>query len=123
MTDAVAPTPLKEQILELVRQRDHVSFAELDRLVPGFGGGMQAMLSAKYENVFFWAGLTNEGYEALDALLQEQAVRFAPASVLVYMIDGEVPKHPVVKRARAYKKPHWAPVVLRLGKHAAAGAP
>jgi hypothetical protein len=104
---------MKEQILALVRQRDYVTFAELDQLVPGFTGGDQAMVSPKYENVFFWAGLTNEGYEALDALLNERLVRFAPAGLMTYLIDGSVPKHPIVKRVRGYKTPHWAPVVIR----------
>ena len=67
---------MKEQILELVRSHDYVSFAELDR--------------------------------------------FAPASVLTYVIDGAVPKHPVAKQARAYKTPRWAPVVLRPSRNSEA---
>jgi hypothetical protein len=33
---------------------------------------------------------------------------------LVYAIDGEMLTLPLVKQNRAYRKPHWLPVVLSL---------
>lgn len=106
---------MKNEILELVRSRDHVSFAELNRLIPGFSGGETSLLLTGKENIVVWANMTDDGYNAVSELLTGKLVHLSPASFLVYLADGICLTLPIVKQVRNYKRPHWAPCVLRPG--------
>lgn len=104
---------LKEQIRDYILRADNVTFAELcNRFGERFHGGDMEMSIAD-KNVIVWSAMTEEGVKAINELLDAKIVRIEPCHVLTYFIDGRVPRLPVVKRAQAYKKPHWLPVVLR----------
>jgi hypothetical protein len=107
---------MAEQILALVNDRRTVSFAELDREIPGFTGGNCGMtLPDPYDNVVLWQGMTQEGAEALNELLETQAIHKVPVQPLTYLIDGAGLGYPLAQHARAYKKRHWCPVVFNSG--------
>lgn len=107
---------LARQILELVRRRDHVSFAQLQEL-PGFQDGRGlAWTMAKRPTVVLWSGLRVEAYRALARLCDQDILVMEPVPVLVYAVDGRLPSLPVARQiARRYRQPHWLPVAFRRG--------
>ena len=94
-----------------VLERNHVTFAELSRLVEGFNGEL-AICAAGKPNVILWHGVSDAAAAELDALHREGVFEYRPAGTFVYFIDGAVLKLPLVKSRRAYKTPHWLPVTL-----------
>jgi hypothetical protein len=101
-----------EVVLDFIKQRgDNVTFAELSRME----GAQGEYLLEFAENVVIWTGLSQDMVESLVALRASDRVHYAPTSMLTYVIDGGVMQLPLVKRAQAYKKPHWLPVVVKLG--------
>ena len=96
-----------------VLKKDYVSFAELSR-IDGFKGDY-SMRSRKYENVIWWAGMSEEALDALDELERRGEFHFHQADQLIYLLDGVALKLPMVKSVRSYKTPHWIPVCLKLG--------
>lgn len=112
MSDAPEP-PLKARVLEYIKRRDYVSFAELGhRFGDNFAGGGEFSIS-KGENIVLWVGMTEAAANAISELLEEGAIRAEPTVLLVYLADGACMRLPLVKRNRAYKKPHWLPVTFR----------
>lgn len=107
---------MKQGIRRLVEERNHVSFAELNRYIPGFTGDY-GISSSVDPNVLYWAGLSQEAVEALRDLVAEKAFHYEPTGFLTYLIDGCTLKFPVARRIRkaGYKKEHWCPVVLVKG--------
>lgn len=107
---------LREAILEHVRDRDHVSFAELLR---EFGSrfnlkGSMALAPESYPTILYWAGMSAEFCEAVSDLTSERGPLVKePCPLLVYLIDGMTLNLPLVKQPIAYKSDHWLPVVLR----------
>lgn len=110
-------TELKTAILEYVRTNDYVSFAELARVLTEQGfepaGNMAAEVA---ENCLLWAGMSAEFVDAVRDLLASGAVKLAPASLLLYSIDGRFLMLPIAKRPRPYKRLRWLPVTLRPGE-------
>ena len=108
---------MAEQIVELVEERRSVSFAELENMIPGFGGGdKQWVLEGEgFSNIIMWVGLTDAACDALEELRAARRIHPTPASFLVYLIDGRMLQLPLAKRKRHYKKPHWAPIVFNPG--------
>jgi hypothetical protein len=106
---------LARQILELVRRRDHVSFAQLQEL-PGFRDGRGlAWTMAERPTIVLWCGLRTGAYRALARLCDRDVLVMEHVPVLVYVADGALPDLPVARTLRRYKRPHWLPVAFRRG--------
>lgn len=102
---------LKEQVLAYIKETDYVTFAELQRRFPEFRDG-DFSLSAR-ENHILWVNMTEDAVNAITQLREEGLIVATPSQMLTYLIDGMTLTFPLAKGARAYKKPHWAPVVWR----------
>jgi hypothetical protein len=70
------------------------------------------------ENMVIWLGVSDVAIAAINKLKADGRVIAKPAPVLVYAIDGAMLTMPLAKQNRAYRKPHWLPVVLSLPKAA-----
>ena len=108
-------TPMAEQILEMVTDRRGVTFAELEQ-IDGFSGGDLALMLG--ENIFMWTGLTEKAADAIGELRDLKQIHPVPTSVMTYAIDGKMLNLPLAKARRAYKTPHWIPVVFNPGSGA-----
>jgi hypothetical protein len=114
----VNPSPMAETIVELVRIRDHVSFAEIVKEL-GWRGfhvrGETYLEMGKESNVILWANMSPELTETLRRLLADGRIHAHAATPLIYLIDGEIPTLPIARqiRKRGYTKPRWLPVVFR----------
>jgi hypothetical protein len=94
-------------------KRNHVTFAELSRL-EGFWGPLDLLINhEKASNVVIWSGMSQEAVDALWVIQQEGEYEMVPTTALTYLIDGVTLNLPIAKSARHYKKPRWAPTVLR----------
>lgn len=103
-------TELEKKILQRIRDiGGGVSFAELHS-IEGFAG--DTAFGSEDKNIWYWFSCSEEATEALDYLLATGLIRLKPASSLVYALDGMLPEVPIAQQSRAYKKPHWLPVVL-----------
>ncbi len=104
---------LKYELLLLIQKKQEVSFAQLTKRIPSFGG-KRALYSQKDPNIVYWIGISPEAENAILELLKEKAIKVEPTVELVYYIDGIVLLLPLVKRPPqgGYKSPHWLPVVL-----------
>lgn len=107
----------KDIIVDYCKDHEGVSFAELNREFEKAGleyKGDYVVQSNKLENIVYWQGWNKEAATAIQELLKDDVVRLEPCQVFIYMIDGEFPDLPVVKREPSYKTPHWLPCVLNL---------
>lgn len=102
---------MKEQIYSLIKNRQHVSFAELAHEVENFSGEF-AIYTPPYENVILWPSLSEQALIALIDLLKEERVFAHPSSLLIYAIDQMRPSFPIAKGFKHYKTTRWLPVVL-----------
>jgi hypothetical protein len=99
--------------IKKVLKRDNVTFAELSRL-EGFAGDFEIHVNhEKVSNIVIWSGLSQEAMDALEVIRQEGEYSLEPTSVLTYLMDGVTLNLPLAKSVRHYKKPHWAPAVLK----------
>ncbi|MDP3010506.1 MAG: hypothetical protein Q8N30_15745 [Methylococcales bacterium] len=64
---------MKNQIFELIKKRDHVSFAELCRDIPDFSGEFIFYNSA-LENLILWDNISQEGVDAMKHLLSNSQI-------------------------------------------------
>lgn len=106
---------MAEQILEMVTQRRTVTFAELDQ-IDGFSGGDLALMLG--ENIIMWSGLTEKACDAIGELRASRQIHPVPTSALTYAYERKVLNLPLAKARRAYKRPHWIPVVFNPGSGA-----
>lgn len=102
---------MAETIAAVVEARDHVSFAELDRLVPGFASPSEGVeVTLTIDNRPVWV-VSVAGNAALTRLFEERRVCVKVCSAwggfLVYSADGA-----------ALHANNWLPVVLRPGREA-----
>jgi hypothetical protein len=98
-------------VLGLVRERGHVSFAEVIRFVPGATGHLMMHLPG-YPTLVLWTNLAVPLAEAIAELIEQRLVHLHPASELTYLADGSLPKLPVAKAIERYEDDHWYPVTL-----------
>lgn len=106
---------MRDLILNLL-ERDHVSFAEINREIPGSTGDV-AMVVRDNDQLILWPYLSEECFNVLDDLETLGEMYSQPCSVLPYWIDGVLPSFPVARRPNyCYKRPHWFPVTLRPGR-------
>jgi hypothetical protein len=101
---------MKNEILKVIQNKKAVSFYELETEIDGFFGDQAWGVPEK--NMFFWTRLSSEAGEALTQLTNENLIKMTPSSELVYLIDGFATTMEIAKQIRAYKKPHWFPVVF-----------
>ncbi|MCP5537242.1 MAG: hypothetical protein H7A51_13560 [Akkermansiaceae bacterium] len=104
---------MKTSIIDLIRERQHVSFLELTHAIPGFSGDI-TMVHGDDPNIILWHSLSKDAYEALTALLYAGEIFVHPTNSLLYTIDGGTIDLPVIKRppSGGYKTPHWYPVTF-----------
>lgn len=102
---------MKEQILELVKERDNVSFAELSREVPGFSGNY-VFSNLALKNIVLWDNISQEGVETMKELLSNSEIFIKETESLVYVNDGFLSPYPIAAVAKSYKTTHWLPVVF-----------
>lgn len=118
-------TSIEAQVVEFVRQRDHVSFAELTQQLADVlpVKGRMAITLSNDPNFLFWAGASPEFADLLTGLLARKLLVPVPCAPLVYLIDGAMLNFPIAKRlpAGGYTTEHWCPVVLRTADRIATG--
>jgi hypothetical protein len=118
---------MRDAIVALVLEKDHVSVAELHREIRGFGnppevGGSWVLEAAP--NVIIAFGLSEQGQRVLHALLngQDHPLRWQSTSIVTYLMDGMLMPlpHGITARGlkKGYKSPRWLPCVFR-PRHAA----
>lgn len=113
-------TIMADKIYDLVKTRRHVSFAELERLIPGFcygdgeGKKTTAFALSEHPQLIVWLNISDEGVAALEELRKSQRVSLNQCSHLVYMADGKMLPFPIPKRMPrpGTKKDYWMPCVL-----------
>jgi hypothetical protein len=111
-------TEMAEIIYALVKTRRHVSFAELDQMVPGFkkepDGKPTCLVFSELPQLVIWVGLSEEALNALDELWKSKKVFLNQCSWMVYMVDGRMLNLPIPKRKprKGLKKDYWLPCVL-----------
>ena len=103
---------MEQKILDLVAERQHVSFVEIKRLLGEDSRGEIWLSLPKHPNVILWPNMSQAMVDALAGLIKTGRLYAHPSSVLVYFVDGESLNLPLAKQARQYKKPHWLPVVF-----------
>jgi hypothetical protein len=97
---------MAEVISSTVTSRPYASFVELIEACGKQAEGDLSIVSAHFDNLVLWHGVSQEFIDALS----KANVRMQPCSALVYLIDGRVPNIPVAKSCRPYKQSRWAPV-------------
>lgn len=103
---------MKDLILNFIKERNYVSFAELSRAIPGFSGEHRFYNKA-FKNVVLWDGISEEGINALKWLLSESKIFVKEADINVYLADGDWLNYlPVARFAKSYKTIHWLPIVF-----------
>jgi hypothetical protein len=110
---------MKEEIYNLIEDRQGVSFAELTDLVEGFRGEIAMCLKDDPDpNIILWPSVSEEALQAISELLEEGRIKASSTNVMVYMCDGLMPSLPIAKRVPkdGYKDPHWWPVVFNPAK-------
>lgn len=103
-----------EAIEEFVSHNGGVSFVELERLLAPYMEveGDVAFFLPGYETILLWGGISKAFFDAVTTALVEHRIETHPTNVLVYFIDGSVPRMPIAKRLIQYKKDHWLPVAF-----------
>jgi hypothetical protein len=83
-------------IVALVEERDHVTFVEIGRAVPGFNyqrgthGHVVGQDKPKGCGLMVYWLMSDFGLDVYQAI--KSKVAFAPTSIIVYLVDGGVPK-------------------------------
>ncbi|SDL31703.1 hypothetical protein [Aliiruegeria lutimaris] len=115
---------LKQRIVDLVLEKDFVTFVEIAEL-PGAKGNLTCAIGSKMgAKVWFvlWYGLSEEACRAIHELIKGGPVGFILCHPIIYQIDGCVPKIPpfdleTLERRIAAKpkqtRDFWMPLQLR----------
>lgn len=107
---------LKKAVLKYIRERNDVSYAELQWLFNRLGfdyRGEFEIYSPVNDNVILWTGWSREAIEILNELKSENLIEQKPVQPLIYLIDGAGLSLPIVCKVANYKTPHWLPLVFR----------
>ena len=105
---------LRQRILDVLAANEEVSFAKLAD-IPGFAGD-QDLVAPEFANLVLWRGLSQEAIDELEALEDDEVIRFARTDAKRYAEDGFTPTLPVALRVSKYRTPSWLPVVVSLWK-------
>jgi hypothetical protein len=104
-----------EDIPKLIKWRgDGLSFVELLRYLPYLKG--EQSIAWSYNNLILWWGVSDLCIEAIGKLKRDGMISLDGTSALTYVADGIVPKAPMAKNLRDYKKQRWLPTTLSLTK-------
>lgn len=69
-------------------------------------------IKSKMESIYTWMGINHNFINVLNKLRKiGTGYKEEPCTRFVYIVDGKVPKIPVVKQARVHKSDRWLPVV------------
>jgi hypothetical protein len=113
--DTAKVARIKAKLLAYIREhKSGLSFINLKDAASEDAEGPYDLSHARFRNIVYWAYLSLEFTEAITQLEREEVIEYVPTLPLVYMVDGRVLSLPIAKRVRAYKKPHWLPVCVRL---------
>jgi hypothetical protein len=111
---------LQQAIVALVKERDHISFVEIERLCKQRGieyrGNMRMFLGELSRNVVLWSGLSDVLYHAICTLIEQKILHIWPATPAVYYVDGKILDLPIVQSQRPqkrYTRPTWLPITFR----------
>jgi hypothetical protein len=102
---------MEEKLLQIIRDRGHVSFVEIAELFPSETGDV-SLAMPEYENIIYWWGLSERLAQAVSSLLERKLAFVHPATPLTYAFDGVMTTMPLATSLRKYSKPHWYPVTL-----------
>lgn len=110
----VTSEPMAKLILQMVTERQTVTFAEIaDAIGQDAHGDITWSIAP---NIVLWVGLSEALMNAFETLRHQ--IEPYPTNLLVYLHDGAALKLPVAKRVtkKGYKEPHWLPVVFNTRK-------
>jgi hypothetical protein len=113
--DPAAVQSVAEGLEAFLCANPHSSLVELEQHVPGFAGNDCSWCFDG--NVIVWPHLSAAGFAAIRQLRQAGRIDVDPCSPLIYLMDGCVPRFPVVKRpppAGGFKRERWLPVTLSI---------
>ncbi|WP_228270244.1 MULTISPECIES: hypothetical protein [Acinetobacter] len=102
---------MKEKILTFIKKMNgHVSFVELQNEFPEIKGN--ELFGQESFNLLFWPNLTMEFIEAINTLIKENKLKFAPCEPLLYTGDGVFLDFPIAKEFKKYASMRWYPMVF-----------
>jgi hypothetical protein len=108
---------LEDAAVAYVRERDWVTFTELQQRLAGFMPleGTMSLELHDCPNAVLWAGMSEELTDLLHGLLRGKRLFLWPCSTLCYLVDGGVLTLPLAKRLRpgGFAKPRWVVAALR----------
>ena len=101
----------RENVLEYVREKDYVSFVELERDFIGFTGTKVLTPKGYEQSIVFWVNVSQKALDVMiDLAVNELALK--PCHVMFYFTDGKCLDLPIAKKLYHYKEPRWLPVML-----------
>jgi|FLOH01.1.fsa_nt_gi hypothetical protein len=106
---------VERAIFDKIRFYDHVSFAELEKLVDDSYIDEKedhVFQSDTYKNIIFWISRKKIIIDSIMNLIRDNKIKCNATSSFVYLIDGAMLNLPLVKSSMSYKKPRWCPVTL-----------
>lgn len=102
---------MKEKILTFIKKMNgHVSFVELQNEFPEIKGN--ELFGQESFNLLFWPNVTMEFIEAINTLIKENKLKFAPCEPLLYTGDGVFLDFPIAKEFKKYASIRWYPMVF-----------
>jgi len=104
---------MSKKILKFISNYGNVSFAELNKNISGFKGNYE--FGNLDKNIVWWPCISQEAIKAINNLLKAQKIKATPTGVLIYIMDGGMPKGmEIAKQNRKYKSKRWLPLKLDL---------
>ncbi|NJD03822.1 MAG: hypothetical protein FIA99_14760 [Ruminiclostridium sp.] len=109
--DNTSDASLEANLFECIKTAGNITFVDLQQK---FGEGDFGIYLDSL-NIILWGGLREEICHALVSLKNKGRIKYAPCSVLVYILEGMAMVHPVVITAPpegGFKELCWFPVVI-----------
>lgn len=104
---------LLEKLVDFVKLKGgNVSFIEFQNEFPEIKGDWDFVLSEF--NLILWPNITTEFIDAIDHLIRNDVLKFAPCEPLVYIGDGVILDYPVANNFKKYTSLKWFPIVFNL---------
>jgi hypothetical protein len=105
----------RERLIEYVKQKDWVSFVEVERVLSEFMEVKGTTSIQGAPNVILWMGVSEDLADLILELVNEGVLFLWRTQFLTYLIDGRGLTLPIAKRPpkEGYKKPRWLPTCLR----------
>lgn len=98
---------IADAIVEFVRERDWVTFPELQSYFEGFLATTGEHSWELDNNLVVWSGMSLELCSLLVALRDAKRLFVWPCNTFCYFVDGGSLRLPIAKSTRKYKNPHW----------------